>query len=61
MKKMCVRCGRRPRSGEMFVCEDCLHDRAFFKEMGNLRRIPFEEARRKAIAEYHWAGGWGRV
>ena len=61
MDKMCVRCGRRPRADEVFVCDQCLHDRRFFKEMGALRNLPFKEARHKAITEYHWAGGWGRV
>jgi hypothetical protein len=61
--KLCVRCGREPRANEMFICRGCHANKTARFEIQTLLQSgeSLELQRRRAIAEYHWAGGWGRV
>ena len=60
--RLCVRCGRRPREGETFLCRACHDDPALHQELQVIERDArdWESQRRLAIETYGWAGGWGR-
>jgi len=58
---LCVRCGRRPRAYQTFLCEACLDDPKARREALAIERATegYLAQRRVAIERYHWAGGWG--
>ena len=58
---LCVRCGRRPRAAETYLCEVCLHDPEARREAMEVLRSGGDNMaqRRRAIETYGWAGGWG--
>jgi NMD protein affecting ribosome stability and mRNA decay len=59
--RSCVRCGRRPRALESFLCVACLADPDAHVEAATALHIPDpDRARRFAIEVLGWAGGWGR-
>jgi ribosomal protein S14 len=57
----CVRCGRRPRYADTFLCRVCLDDPATRAEMLRIERSAVDHIgqRRVAIERFHWSGGWG--
>jgi NMD protein affecting ribosome stability and mRNA decay len=59
---LCVRCGRRPREHETYLCARCLDDPRVRREALAIQRAAegYLAQRRVAIERYHWAGGWGR-
>lgn len=59
---LCVRCGRRPRHGETYLCGECLADPVARQEAAETLRAggDYIAQRRFAIERFHWAGGWGR-
>jgi hypothetical protein len=60
---LCVRCGRRPRTADTYLCSACLQDPEARREAAEVLRMgrDYLTQRRVAIEVYHWAGGWGRV
>jgi hypothetical protein len=58
---LCVRCGRRPRYSETFLCGACFQDPEARREAAEVMRMAgdYLAQRRVAIEVYHWAGGWG--
>lgn len=58
----CVRCGRRPRDHETFLCGPCLSDPKTRRELRKIEALTHDDlsGRRLAIEKFHWAGGWGR-
>ena len=59
--KHCVRCGRRPRTSETFLCQTCLTDPKARLEIDRaLTRAERShvDARRFVLERFHWAGGW---
>jgi hypothetical protein len=60
--RRCVRCGRRPRSVETFLCLECLADPDAHVEAATALRIPDPGAARRFVVEvFGWAGEWGRA
>ena len=58
--RACVRCGRRPRELDTFLCLACLEDPATHAETrAGLAQPDDLAARRFMIERYGWAGGWG--
>jgi len=59
--RLCVRCGRRPRSEPAYLCGLCLTDPLARAEAAEVARAggTYTEQRRVAIEVFHWAGGWG--
>lgn len=59
---MCVRCGRRPRSHETYLCGPCLVDPKTRRELRRIEGMGHDDVsrRRLAIETFKWAGGWGR-
>ena len=59
---LCVRCGKRPRAGETFLCPPCLDDPQARAEAAECLRAQggYIDQRRVAIKKFHWFGGWGR-
>jgi hypothetical protein len=59
---LCVRCGRRPRSGETYLCGPCLTDPLARQEAAEATRAggSYTEQRRVCVERFNWVGGWGR-
>lgn len=59
---LCVRCGRRPRAGQTYLCNQCLVDPVAREEAVTALRAggSHVDQRRVVIERFHWAGGWGR-
>jgi hypothetical protein len=57
----CVRCGRRPRAGELFLCNPCAASPMVRAEVRRIEQGAqgYIAQRRLAIEKFHWAGGWG--
>ena len=60
-RRLCVRCGRRPRSEPTYLCQGCLADPLARAEAAEAARagVSYTEQRRVVIERFHWAGGWG--
>jgi len=60
--RLCVRCGRRPRAGETYLCPPCLEDPVARAEAAECLRAKggYVDQRRVAVETFHWAGGWGK-
>lgn len=57
----CVRCGRRPRLADLYLCSRCLSDPVTRAEILEAERAgkTYTDQRRYAIETFHWTGGWG--
>lgn len=60
-RPLCVRCGRRPRTADTYLCGPCLQDPVARQEARAILRTAGDHMtqRRMAIEHFHWAGGWG--
>jgi predicted amidophosphoribosyltransferase len=60
---MCARCGRHPRALDTFICSRCIADPDARREIRALLESgePIDVQRRRAVEDYRWAGGWGRL
>lgn len=61
-RALCVRCGRRSRYAETYLCSVCLDDPHARIEADVAERAGDDvlSRRRAAIERFRWAGGWGR-
>lgn len=58
-RSRCVRCGRRARHADMYVCLACHESPALRSEMAAAsRRFRTWEAQRGYLVAHGWAGGW---
>jgi hypothetical protein len=60
---LCVRCGKRPRWSEAYVCDACRVDPAQRREAAAALALEGHDVgqrRRYVVRVYGWVGGWDR-
>lgn len=60
-RKPCVRCGRRKREPEIYLCEPCYQDPARLVEQAEVVRLPYADQRLELVRRYHWYGEWPKA